>query len=166
MSKIIAIHIRRMNVEDVPDVFALDLASFTLPWSERSFQYEVTGNENARCWVAENSQSEGGQVAAMLIIWLILDEAHIATLAVLPEFRRKGIASWLLRSALNEAYNEGARQSYLEVRAGNQVALQMYEKLGFKVVGSRPHYYHDNNEDALLMTLENLKPIAIPPLEY
>ena len=58
--------------------------------------------------------------------------------------------------ALNAAFHEGARSFYLEVRAGNQAALQMYQKMGYKVVDDRNHYYHDNQEDALLLTLERL----------
>lgn len=150
------ISIRRMKVEDVPGVHALDVLSFNLPWSERSFRYEVTENANARTWVAEVPQSGAARLVGMLVLWFFLDEAHIATLAVHPGFRRRGIARKILQTALSAAYREGARRSYLEVRAGNQAALQMYQELGFEVVGRRPRYYHDNNEDALLMTLENL----------
>lgn len=155
--------IRRMTVEDVPQVYALDVLSFSLPWTERSFLYEVKENANSRNWVVEDSLSGRRRLVAMLVMWIILDEAHIATLAVHPEFRRKGIARRLLQTALNDIYNEGARRAFLEVRAGNLAALQMYGTLGFEVVGRRPRYYHDNNEDALLMTLENLQPYPFPP---
>jgi ribosomal-protein-alanine N-acetyltransferase len=149
------ISLRRMVEEDVPQVVALDVLSFSLPWSRRSFQYEVTENANARSWVAEVLQEENNRLVGMLVLWIILDEAHIATLAVHPEFRRKGIASRILQTALNSAYRDGARKSFLEVRIGNQAALHMYQKFGFEVVGRRVRYYHDNNEDALLLTLEN-----------
>jgi ribosomal-protein-alanine N-acetyltransferase len=150
------ISIRRMNLADVPEVYALDVVSFTLPWTERSFLYEVTGNDNARNWVAELPGQEGARLVGMLVLWFFLDEAHIATLAVHPDFRRRGIARKLLHTALSAAYREGARRSFLEVRAGNQAALKMYEEFGFEIVGRRLHYYRDNNEDALLMNLENL----------
>ncbi|HCC79356.1 MAG: ribosomal-protein-alanine N-acetyltransferase [Chloroflexi bacterium GWB2_49_20] len=150
------ISIRRMKVEDVPVVHALDVLSFNLPWSERSFRYEVTENANARTWVAEVPQPGPARLVGMLVLWFFLDEAHIATLAIHPEFRRRGIARRILQIALNAAYREGARRAFLEVRAGNQAAILMYQELGFEEVGRRPRYYHDNNEDALLMTLENL----------
>jgi len=153
--------IRRMTVEDVPDVYALDVLSFNLPWTQRSFLYEVKENSKARNWVVEGFDSSGQHLVAMLVLWLILDEVHIATLAVHPEFRRQGIAHRLLQTALNASYNEGALRSFLEVRAGNIAALAMYRELGFEVVGRRSRYYHDNNEDALLMTLENLKPYPL-----
>jgi len=147
-----------MTVEDVPAVYELDTLSFSLPWTERSFAYEVTENPNARTWVVEIDHDGIPRLVGMLVLWIFLDEAHIATLAVHPDFRRQGIAGHLLRMALNSAYADGTRHALLEVRAGNQVAREMYEKLGFAVVGFRHHYYHDNDEDALLMTLENLVP--------
>ena len=79
--------IRRMKLEDVPAVHEIDMLSFTLPWSERSFRYEITENPVSRGWVVEVD----GQVIAMLVLWLIVDEAHIATIAVHPNFRRQGM---------------------------------------------------------------------------
>ena len=69
----------------------------------------------------------------------------------------------MMITALNAAFREGARSSYLEVRATNQAALQMYKELGFKIVGRRSHYYHDNQEDALLLTLEKLHLFKLEP---
>lgn len=147
--------IRRMTVEDVPAAHDIDVLSFSLPWPERSFRFEVTDNPAARCWVAELD----GRLVGILVLWLIIDEAHIATLATHPEFRRLGIAKSLLMSALDHAYTEGAQSAFLEVRAGNKAAQNMYEKFGFEEVGLRQRYYKDNNEDAILMTLKRL-PLA------
>ena len=144
--------IRKMTVEDVPTVHAIDVSSFTLPWPERSFRFEVTDNPSARCWVAELD----GSVVGLLVQWMIVDETHIATLATHPDFRRQGIAERLLMNALESAYAEGARTALLEVRAGNEVAQNMYKKFGFEEVGRRERYYKDNNEDAVLMTLHRL----------
>ena len=69
--------VRRMNVEDVPAAHEIDKLSFTLPWPERSFRFEVTSNPASRCWVAELD----GRLVGMLVLWKIVDEAHIATLA-------------------------------------------------------------------------------------
>jgi [ribosomal protein S18]-alanine N-acetyltransferase len=142
--------IRRMMLEDVPAVHAIDKLSFSLPWPERSFRFELTENPVSRGWVAE----VGGQIAAMLVLWLIIDEAHIATVAVHPDFRRQGIGEQILLHALRAAKDEGAQRAFLEVRVGNVAAQEMYKKYGFEVTGVRPHYYKDNNEDALLMNLE------------
>lgn len=146
---------RRMQAMDIPQVQALDMLSFSLPWPESAFQYEVNENAASRCWVAEvKSPGEVGSIAAILVLWLIIDEAHIGTLAVHPQYRRKGIAETLLRLGLTEASREGARAAYLEVRSGNQGAIALYKKLDFIPVTVRPRYYHDNNEDAVLMNLE------------
>lgn len=144
------LEIRPMRLTDLEAVVTLDRLSFTLPWSERSFRYELTENPAARAWVAEKE----GQVVGMLLLWLIVDEVHIATLAVHPEHRQQGIARRLLLQALRSAWEEGARQAFLEVRVSNLAAQHLYRQLGFEVSGRRARYYRDNNEDALLMTLK------------
>jgi [ribosomal protein S18]-alanine N-acetyltransferase len=153
--------VRRMTVEDVQIAHEIDTSSFTLPWPERSFRFEVTDNPASRCWAAELD----GQVVGILILWMILDEAHIATLATHPAHRRKGIAEQLLITALNKAYEEGARSALLEVRAGNVAAQTLYHKFGFEEVGTRKRYYKDNDEDAVLMTLERLPVVPLSHFE-
>ena len=144
--------VRRMTVEDVPAAHEIDVLSFTLPWPERSLRFDVTDNPAARCWVAEMD----GRIVGVLILWMIVDEAHIATIAIHPDFRHQGIGKKLLEAALDSAYNEGAQSALLEVRAGNQAAIKMYETFGFETVGRRERYYKDNFEDAILMTLSRL----------
>lgn len=146
--------IRKMTLDDVPAVVGLDQKSFSLPWPERSFRYELTGNPASRCWVAELD----GQVVGMIVVWLIGDEAHVATLATLPDFRRRGIAKQLLSYALQHLMREGARSSFLEVRESNLAAQALYRMFGYTETGRRRRYYRDNDEDALLMSLESLQP--------
>jgi ribosomal-protein-alanine N-acetyltransferase len=153
--------IRRMTLDDVPQVVAIDQIAFSLPWPERSFRFEITDNPASRCWVAE----VGGRVAAMLVLWLIVDEAHIATIASHPDFRRLGIGKALMITALKSATEEGALSSFLEVRESNETALVMYRKFGFVESGRRKEYYKDNNEDAILMTLKPLNVEQLMPLE-
>lgn len=145
-------HIRRMTVEDVPAVAQLDQLAFTLPWTERSFHFEVTSNPASRCWVAE----QAGRIVGVVVAWLLVDEVHIATIATHPDVRRQGIARALLAHVLKSGAEEGAVSSFLEVRAGNLVAQAMYRKFGYEETGRRPRYYKDNGEDAILMTLEPL----------
>lgn len=149
--------IRKMKFEDVPAAHEIDRLSFTLPWPERSLRFEVSDNPSARCWVAELDD----RLVGMLVLWMIVDETHIATLATHPEFRRQGVAKQLLVAALKEAYAEGARSALLEVRAGNEAAQDMYRKFGFEEVGRRERYYKDNNEDAVLMTLARLPVVTV-----
>jgi len=146
------IEIRRMEMKDIPEVVEIDRSSFTLPWTERSYKYEVRDNRAARCWVTTVDE----RVASLLVLWLIVDEAHIATIATHPQFRRRGFAKQILIKSLVSAREEGALKSLLEVRARHVVAQKIYCDIGFVEVGRRPMYYRDNGEDAVLMTMEDL----------
>ena len=145
-------NIRRMTLDDIPAVIALDQMSFSLPWPERSFRFELTDNPASRCWVAELD----GKIAGMIVAWLLVDEAHIATLATHPDSRRQGIARNLLTYALRYMSREGAVTSFLEVRENNLAAQEMYRRFGYEAVGRRKRYYKDTDEDAILMTLSGL----------
>lgn len=147
-----------MRLDDVTRVHEIDVLSFAMPWSERSYRFELTENKNAVAWVAECRNAEKAEVVGMIVIWAILDEAHIATVAIHPDFRGSGIGRRLLAQALLAAHDRGARLAYLEVRRGNLNAQNLYKQFGFEVVGERPHYYIDNKEDALLMTMSPIDP--------
>jgi ribosomal-protein-alanine N-acetyltransferase len=144
--------IRKMTLEDIDQVLAIDEASFSLPWPARSFHFEVTNNPASRSWVADIE----GQVVGMVVAWMIVDEIHIATIATHNDFRRQGIGEKLLIHTLKSAKEEGAVTSFLEVRESNRFARQMYNKFGYVEVGRRRHYYKDNNEDAILMSLDSI----------
>jgi ribosomal-protein-alanine N-acetyltransferase len=144
--------IRKMILADLEQVVAIDQVSFSLPWPPRSFQFELTDNPASRCWVVELDN----KIIAMIVSWLILDELHVATIATHPEFRRQGIGKTLLTHALKSAREEGVVRSFLEVRASNQAAIEMYKSFGFVEDGRRKEYYKDNHEDAILMTLSDL----------
>jgi ribosomal-protein-alanine N-acetyltransferase len=145
--------IRKMRLDDIPAVVDLDQKSFSLPWPERSFRFELTDNPASRCWVAE----QDGQLVGMIVVWLIVDEAHVATIATHPHFRRKGIAKRLLSYALRKLIEQGARSSFLEVRESNVAAQELYRKFGYEETGRRLRYYKDNDEDAILMNLSSLR---------
>lgn len=150
-------NIRRMTLDDLAQVVAIDTASFSLPWPERSFRFEITDNPASRAWVAEID----GKIVGMIVAWLLVDEAHIATLATHPDFRRQGIARKLLIFSLQSMMSEGALTSVLEVRESNAAAQEMYRKFGFEESGRRPRYYRDNDEDAILMTLHKLESLKV-----
>ena len=147
------ISIRGMQLDDLQAVIEIDRMSFSLPWPEGSFRYELAQNRAARCLVAE---TEDQQIAAMIVSWVIVDELHIATFATHRDCRRQGIGSELLAAALSDGLRLGAKRAVLEVRESNLAAQEMYRKFGFEVTGRRPSYYRDNGETALLMTLEEL----------
>lgn len=150
--------IRKMTLDDISAVVDLDQKSFSLPWPERSFRYELTDNPASHCWVAELEE----RVVGMVVVWLIASEAHVATLATHPDFRRRGIAERLLSHALQQLKRKGARSSFLEVRDSNRAAQAMYRKFGYIETGRRPRYYRDNDEDAILMSLDSLEVERLP----
>ena len=144
--------IRRMQLDDVEQVHEIDQLSFSLPWPKTTYRFELQENELARCWVAVLTSPEGnGAVIAMAVVWMVVDEAHIATIAVHPNYRRAGVGTQLLQHILKSAVKERMFTVTLEVRESNSVAQAMYREFGFEVVGRRPRYYHDTNEDALIM---------------
>lgn len=148
-------YLRPMQEGDLEQVQAIDQLSFSLPWPASAYRYELFQNRLSIQWVAETGMPKP-QVVGMIVVWTILDEAHIATLAIHPEYRRLGLARQLISAALSSAYHLGAQQATLEVRAGNQAAIRLYLGLQFEIVGNRPHYYKDNHEDALIMTVSHL----------
>lgn len=151
------IHVRPMTGEDLEQVVAIDRMSFSLPWPPSSYRFELNENPSSRLWVAEIQEEDGkNRIVGMIVVWLIMDEAHIATIAVHPEYRKRGIGRRLLVEALRESVQMGVISATLEVRVGNLAAQKLYKDLGFDVVSTRPRYYMDNNEDALIMTVTGL----------
>lgn len=139
--------LRRMTEADLDAVMAIEEASFASPWSRTGFENELTKEYGAPL-VAET----GGEIVGYLIRWMIVDEVHIANIAVHPEYRRRGIARAMMEDSLSRT--EGFRWVGLEVRDGNEAALGLYEALGFRRLGVREKYYEQENADAILMIKE------------
>ena len=144
--------VRRMTIEDVPQVHAIELATFPTPWSEQSFIDEMTKNVCARYMVAE----ENGRILAFAGAWLIFDEGHITNIAVDEAVRGRRIGAGVTKALMQYAANLGVDYMMLEVRRSNLVAQSMYKKLGFIELGYRKRYYEDNGEDALLMVCQDM----------
>ncbi len=148
---------RPMKLTDIPRVHEIDVLSFPLPWPESSFQFELTENPSSLALVAEITPQDAWPVViGMVVDWIVVDEAHIATIAIHPDFRGNGYGRHLLAETLRQSIQHGAILATLEVRETNLIAQQMYRTFGFSPVGRRMHYYKDNNEDAIIMTLEKL----------
>jgi [ribosomal protein S18]-alanine N-acetyltransferase len=139
--------IRIMTLSDVDQVVQIETICFPTPWSREAFVNEVKNNQFATYFVAENQ----GQVIGYIGCWIIIDEANITNVAVLPEYRGQKIGEALLRTAMELARLKKATKMSLEVRVSNMVAQNLYSKLGFKRGGIRKNYYTDNFEDAYVM---------------
>ena len=140
---------RSMTEKDIASVVTIEKTSFSLPWSETSFIKELY-RERSIPKVAELD----GAVIGYVCFDYVLDEGHILNLAVHPDYRRRGIATVLVKNALEELKLKGCRFVYLEVRASNLTAIMIYRRLGFTVVGERKKYYVGPVEDAAIMMLE------------
>ncbi len=139
--------------DDIDDVLALEEASFTNPWTRAMYLAELENCSVSFCFIARNADRKA---VGFCSFWLVVDELHINNLAVLPEFRRTGIASMLMAFVTRKGIELGARRATLEVRRSNEAARLLYERLGFAVTGVRPAYYSKPVEDALILWCEGL----------
>jgi [ribosomal protein S18]-alanine N-acetyltransferase len=141
------ITVRRMFASDVPSVLSILRESPEASiWSEESL---LESASRGLAWTAELN----GHLAGILIGRVAADEFEILNLAVGKECRRRGVATKLVGAAVESVGMEGARQSYLEVRASNEGAIALYAGMGFRVCGRRPNYYSHPTEDAVLLVL-------------
>ncbi|PKO07293.1 MAG: ribosomal-protein-alanine N-acetyltransferase [Chloroflexi bacterium HGW-Chloroflexi-3] len=144
---------RQMELEDLETVKSIDKLTFPNPWPENAFQYELEKNTNARLWVGEIQDGEKSTIVALAVIWIILDEAHIGTIAIHPEFQKRGLGQQFLAYICKQLISEKITKIFLEVRQSNSAAIHLYQKFGFTIDGERKHYYRDNNETAILMSV-------------
>jgi [ribosomal protein S18]-alanine N-acetyltransferase len=138
--------IRLAEAADTAWLASIEKACFSDPWSQAGI-LETIQHETARAFVAEG----GGEPIGYVMARISGEEAEILNLAVLPSYRRKGIARCLLSEALGSLVAAGVREAYLEVRQSNQEAIGLYQSLGFRPVGLRPDYYRNPREDALVL---------------
>jgi ribosomal-protein-alanine N-acetyltransferase len=148
MALISPLVVEAMLLVDVPTVHEIERLSFSTPWPTHAFEQELTANRMARYLVAR----AGERVVGFGGIWLMVDEAHITTFGVHPEWRRRGVGRQLLVALAELSGEMRATRMTLEVRAGNQAAQELYRRFGFIVAGRRARYYTDDGEDALVMT--------------
>ena len=141
------------TVEDLPEMVAIETASFSDPWTAKMFEGEMTGNQFARVLALRRRDHQGGlgNLVGYLCYWLIFDELRIMNLAVHEADRRQGLARAMVEHAVQEGRRTGVRQALLEVRAGNPAARGLYRGLGFRETGVRKQYYRNPCEDAILM---------------
>jgi [ribosomal protein S18]-alanine N-acetyltransferase len=138
---------RYMREEDIDQVLEVEHASFTTPWSREAFYNEIHNNKFAVYIVLE----EENQIIGYCGTWVVIDEAHVTNVAIMPGYRGKKLGEALMTKLMSVARELGARSMTLEVMVTNHVAQSLYRKLGFQNGGIRKNYYSDNQEDALVM---------------
>ena len=133
-----------METRDLPSAMEIDALSLPRPWSAAIWRGELSSPYGLYLVIEDR-----GEVFGQIGVRHVLGELHITTIAVRPEYRRRGHARALIGAAL--AAFPDASHVHLEVRPTNVEAIALYESLGFRETGRRPRYYGD--EDAVLMTL-------------
>lgn len=142
-----------MKKTDVDEVIKLEELSYGKHhWSKDSFYNELSNNLAHYYCAFDDKDTLLGYAGC----WHIFEEAHITTLSVHPDARRKKVAQSLLMQIFNDCYKNEIKYITLEVRESNIPAIMLYEKNGFKSIGTRKGYYQDNNENALIMFTENI----------
>lgn len=151
-----------MQPDDLPAVLDLERRCFPSPWSEGTYRQELR-NHMASYWVgrAGVAHPPTPPVLSYAGLWLLGEEAHVTTIAVHPDWRRRHLGEWTLLRLLAAARDAGADLVTLEVRVANAPAIALYHKLGFVTVGLRRGYYRDTGEDARLLTLQELRTPAV-----
>lgn len=145
---------RRVEAADLPRLMEIERAAFLHPWSEPQLRAEL-GNAWSVMLAAEEPTAEGGlRMAGYVIVWVVHDELHVLNVATAPEARRRGIGRALMDEAHRLGRARACRVATLEVRRSNAAAIALYRALGYRQVGMRPRYYAEENEDALLMSLD------------
>jgi ribosomal-protein-alanine N-acetyltransferase len=148
------VYLRSMGQEDVHQVTEIDREAFPGQWPPPNYERELKN------WLAHYivASDEGRHyVMGFAGLWMLVDEAHITNIAVREKHRRQGIGEALLIGIIELAIELGAKLITLEVRASNSEAQKLYAKYGFVRVGLRRGYYTDNREDAVLMSIEDIK---------
>lgn len=145
------ISIRPMQVSDIDAVLVVENKSFSTPWSRAAFAEEMT-NDLAHYLVVVDEDWLVGYGG----FWLVVDEAHVTNIALLPEYRGRGLGLLLLEHMILTAKMLRAVSMTLEVRPTNMAARKLYSRRGFVERGLRPNYYAELGEDALIMWLDKL----------
>lgn len=133
------IEIRDMAAIDIPALVGLEKEIFPeSPWSAFQFREELAGAPRTRKYLVA---SEAGRVIGYGGIALAGEVADIHTIAVIPEYRKRGLATEILSQLEAWGIAKGAAALMLEMREGNQAALSLYEKRGYSVISRRNNYY-------------------------
>ncbi len=140
-----------MEVADLTSVLEIERASFPNPWHESTFRGEIYHRSISFPLVVVHATLN--KVIGYVIFWQVGEDAQINNIAVHPDFRRLGIGEAVLRQVIEMVRLRGGRLISLEVRPSNTAALNLYRKLGFKMMGVRQGYYTNPAEDAFVLGL-------------
>jgi ribosomal-protein-alanine N-acetyltransferase len=147
------IEIRRMTLEDVAAVAAIDRSEDPDPWTENIFRGELKLSV-AQTLLAIDRRDQVDSIAGFITFWIVADELQLHKIVVSQPYRRRGIAGKLFQAMTDQALDLGLSRATLEVRRSNEAAIRFYEASGYRVTAVRKGYYDDAGEDALMMSAE------------
>lgn len=136
-----------MEEKHLDQVMEIETRSFSSPWSRSAYLYELTNNDFAHYIIFKRYDRILGYAG----MWVILDDSHVTTLAVHPDYRGLGLGRIIMLELMRRSIPLGATRITLEVRNTNLAARRLYISLGFVEKGLRKKYYADTNEDAIIM---------------
>lgn len=136
-----------MTVEHIDGVLAVEEATFSIPWTRKDFEREMTENNLAIYYVAVAD----GKIVGYAGMWHVITEGHITNVAVLEDYRKQGIGDALMAQLEQVALEKEMIGITLEVRISNAPAQHLYHKRGYRAEGLRKNYYPDTHEDAVIM---------------
>ena len=140
------------RLSDIDDIVAIENQAYRFPWSRSLLLAEINGEKFSYVYVARLQQDSSvpQKMIGYNYFWVVSDEVHILNLAVAPDYQRQGYGRQLMEFALDFGRERGATSAFLEVRASNTIALQLYTKSGFFQIGIRKKYY-GGEEDAYVL---------------
>lgn len=141
------IAVRTLEAEDVEAVVVIETDAFSTPWQADTF-HGLLDRDGVEL-VVMTHETDG--VIGYAVLWCILDQGELANIALTPDRRGEGLGSHLLRRVMGIGRDRGVQKLFLEVRASNLGAIDLYQRFGFQDVGLRRAYYHDPPEDARVM---------------
>lgn len=142
-----AVEVRPMRADDIAAVATIERDTFSTPWQPDTFE-SLLDRPGVELIVLE-SPTDG--LIGYAVLWCILDQGELANVAVSPEWRGRGLGRYLIGRVLDAARERGVTKMFLEVRASNERAAEIYRGFGFTEVGLRRDYYSDPREDARIM---------------
>jgi ribosomal-protein-alanine N-acetyltransferase len=143
--------IRTLELKDIDAVVEIEREAFTTPWQAETFA-GLMEREGVELIVMTAPPDE--RVVGYAVLWCVLDQGELANIAIAPEERGAGLGTHLLRHVLDVGGRRGVHRVFLEVRASNRSALELYGRFGFEEVGRRANYYERPREDALVLRAE------------
>jgi len=154
---LLPITVRPMRASDIETVTRIERQSFSTSWTVQAYLNELS-NPAAIYLVAAVGDRDAGteRIIGYGGLWLIMDEAHITTIAVIPELRGRKIGDRILCRMLQSVLEKGGSRATLEVRETNLPARKLYEKYGFEYVAVRKRYYEDTGENAEILWINDM----------